>query len=159
MICPRCKGQRIIIKADIMKATTVREQCPDCKGLGEVQGDISDGLKVKPEPGQITYFSLFKGGKPRAVKKFGQHTVKFVITSWYDSTDAGKEFLLKRGFVREKNILIWRRDAKPKAGEGTGTVPKVQSTGSAEEGGGDQGNDKEAGDGRGDSGNIPDNKD
>ena len=94
-----------------------------------------------------------------SVKKFGQHTVKFVITSWYDSTDAGKEFLLKRGFVREKNILIWRRDAKPKAGEGTGTVPKVQSTGSAEEGGGDQGNDKEAGDGRGDSGNIPDNKD
>lgn len=206
MICPKCKGQRAIVKTNIMTATTVREQCPDCKGLGEVQGDISDGLKVKPEPGQITYFSLFKGGKPRAVmttaiegivvdaknrylivkimhmktkdkyrkqglmdeilesvKVFGQKQVKFVITSWYDSTDIGKEFLLKRGFVREGNILIWRRDGKPKQGEGSGVIPKV-SPGITEPQAGDsggEGNDLEAGDspGGGDPGSNPDNKD
>lgn len=175
MICPRCKGEGFIVKTDIMKASVSREQCPDCKGLGQVQGDISDGLKVKPEPGQLMYFTWFYKGKPRSVmttavegiavgevadrylivkimqmttkpkyrkkgfmgnilekvKLFGQGQTKYIITSWFDSSEEGKKYLLKRDFTREGNVLIWRRDGKPNADGGQSST------------GGDPGNNKD----------------
>lgn len=158
MICPECKGEKWITKTDIMHATTRKERCEFCKGVGEIQDVIPSGLTVKPEPGQLMYFQWNEeGGRVRSVmtvaiegivppnepqdkyfivkimqmttkmkyrkkgymnkilegvKKFGQGNVKFIVTSWYDSTEMGRKFLMKRGFVREKNILIWRRDGK-----------------------------------------------
>lgn len=36
--------------------------------------------------------------------------VKFVLSHWRDSTKEGRACLLARGFKREKDVLLWRRD-------------------------------------------------
>ena len=38
--------------------------------------------------------------------------VKFITTSYGDSTKEGRAFLTKRGFLKEGDVLIWRRDGK-----------------------------------------------
>ena len=38
-----------------------------------------------------------------------QQAIEWAETSWDDSTDEGREFLLKRGFVKENEKLVWER--------------------------------------------------
>ena len=46
------------------------------------------------------------------LKNMKSQLVKFIYTSYEDSTPVGRNFLLKRGFERKEDTLIWRRDGK-----------------------------------------------
>jgi hypothetical protein len=187
MICPECKGKRWKIKTDIMNATTSKERCEFCKGVGEIQDKKPSGLTVKPEAGQLLYFQWVEDARVKSVmtvciegivppnspkdkyfivkimnmktpkkhqgkgymgkvlegvKKFAQEQVKYMVTSWYDSSKSGKNYLMKRGFVREKNILIWRRDGKPKDDGAPKRKAGIKDTG----GGSENGQDNRGGD-------------
>ena len=67
MICPKCKGAKWITKTDIMHATTRKERCDYCKGVGEIQDEKPSGLTVKPEAGQLMYFQWAVNGRVKSV--------------------------------------------------------------------------------------------
>jgi hypothetical protein len=166
IVCPKCNGEKMVRKTDVMRARTVTVQCPECRGTGRKDGVIPDGVYVKPEPGVLHYFIKYVGGRKAAVvqtviekvqpekgkilnpapyyvvsiinmstrnkdrrkgycgeivesiKKWNRNSVKFIITSWSDSSEISRGFLEKRGFIHSVNndILIWRRDGKEKNG-------------------------------------------
>lgn len=167
MICPKCNGEKVICQTDIMRARTVTVQCPECRGTGQKDGVIADGIYVKPEPGVLHYFMKYVGGRKAAIvqtiiekvqpqpgkivkaepyyvvsiinmstrnkdrrkgycreviesiKKWNMNSVKFILTSWSDSSSISRVFLQKSGFIHMvgNDILIWRRN-EPKSTEG-----------------------------------------
>jgi hypothetical protein len=152
-LCTRCLGTRFIQRVDIQKASTVRETCPDCKGMG-IEYDTKNGVFVKVMdaiPMDITlkvnddivcrafvlaeeiiktetnekwmtmalsYIRTKKMHRNRGyasqlldkIKVFGGGVVKYIWTSWDDSSDLGRKLMMKNGFKKISTSLLWRRD-------------------------------------------------
>lgn len=74
-----------------------------------------------------------------SIQKWCNSSVKFILTSWDDSNEQSRAYLMKRGFVRKDSVLIWRRNepAETKCGNrsdsevaaGTGSGAVVAETG------------------------------
>ena len=47
----------------------------------------------------------------QVMKKFMNHMVRYIYTNWDDSTKAGRAYLMRQGFKRDKTILIWENPA------------------------------------------------
>jgi len=75
-----------------------------------------------------------------AAKRFNGGRVKFLVTSYVDSSVIGRKFLIKRGFELDdkKQILIWRRDGKKNENNSNAAIRKDIGTqsGSADKGAG-----------------------
>jgi hypothetical protein len=69
----------------------------------------------------------YMGELVEAVKGSMRGQVRYIITSWNDSSKQGREFLLKRGFERKGSTLIWR-DENWKGGDGDANNGKAESS-------------------------------
>lgn len=66
----------------------------------------------------------YMGKMIEMLKNTGGGAIHAIRTSWNDSTEGGKEFLLKRGFKHKGMVLIWERDVDTKENEGEEKQPK-----------------------------------
>lgn len=76
--------------------------------------DIEDmGIKNKKDRGKGYMHKMLNGGKDndgnphKGMKAFFDNVVRYINTSWTDSSKEGREYLLKQGFVRNKTVLMW----------------------------------------------------
>lgn len=158
MICPLCKGAKLVYKTDIMNARRVGKPCPRCRGRGEIVDVDPNGISISHKQCQVYLFQKLEDSKPvstlevhiRTVTENGlpirgkgsnlrfyleivrmntlprsrkqgtmeillgialkQNNIEWAETSWNDSTPAGRKFLLKRGFVKENDRMVWERN-------------------------------------------------
>lgn len=165
--CKDCKGQKYISRVDFMKARTVKEICPTCKGKGVMVVHQTDGVRVGRKLCEVFYFQEMRDdhvvatlhihicpvlidGKPQFKRKdayskpiprifveivnmstrhhfrrqgimldllsraLADPKIEYALTSYEDSTEAGRAVCEKFGFVRENTNLVWSRQEEAK---------------------------------------------
>lgn len=84
------------------------------------------GARIKPAVyGEIPRMATFakhrgKGYMSELIEcAKGDPAIQYIVTSWDDSTEQGRAFLLKRGFENKHGKLVWRREKTSPVADGT----------------------------------------
>jgi len=115
------KKRNILEKPDIKKLQKKVDRFNRWRSHGMIPRELEDyiihddylviaienmGVSHKKDYGKGYMYKIIK-----SIQTLGRNLVRYIYTNWDDSTKEGRAYLIRQGFKRKKNLLLWENPA------------------------------------------------